>query len=304
MQSFVGHVTDTEQTISDLHNISEGRVNTVISMTHPVSVREFIRVVMDYQPPKAQQAIVEDFETMITWATNQNPPLDSDSIRERLVKRKVLMEAMIPESLHDLPATALTLVEREHLHKKYMNTETMIGDPIENIPKENFFMSEDNYAWDMDELAQALESNNAVMRNPLSRQMFSESDIRKILAHPSGQRLKPIQVAQSELRKGIRSRTIKRVAQLGEIMLADQSLDARNCRDAVEEFLAYVVTLPKTEQDTINSLKIPGKDKFSQQPYDYTIGESVRDAKTNTTCFHKVGDFLTQAAAYLQNQKS
>ncbi|KAH6665779.1 hypothetical protein B0J14DRAFT_605882 [Halenospora varia] len=310
VQLFGGHVSDSQQAISDLQNITEGRVSTVISVTQPVSVREVVRAVMKLQPRqaswtrKAQEMIIEDFVAIVTWATSQSPPQEVDDIRERLMKRKELMEAALPETLSDIPAIALTQIEREHLQKQYINTETMLGDRIEDIPKQNFFVSEDNYAFDMEELIQALIANDGVMRNPLSRVIFSESEIRKILAHPSSERLRPIQLAQSQLRKGIRSATIERVAKLGEIMLADQSPDARNCRDAVEEFLAYVVTLPKKEQETINSLKIPGKDKFSQQAFDYTIGESVRDAKANTTCFHKVGDFLTQAAAYLRKQKA
>jgi hypothetical protein len=102
----------------------------------------------------------------------------------------------------------------------------MLGDMIEDIPKLNFFVSEDNYAWDMDERAQAIASNHGVMRNPLSRQMFSELDIRMILAHPLGQRLKPLQMAQSQLKKGVRPATIDRIEKPGRIMLADQGVDA------------------------------------------------------------------------------
>jgi hypothetical protein len=239
-------------------------------------------------PERCQELIVEDFEAFLCWATCQNPPLESDEVRERLVKRKTLLEAALPESMQQLSTAALAHIEREHLRKKYVNSETMLGDNIEDIPKENFFVSEDNYAWDMDELAQAITSNDGVMRNPLSRQMFSESDIRMILAHPLGQRLKPLQMAQSQLKKGVRSDTIDRIEKLGSIMLADQGADAAPSRTAMDEFLAYVVTIPESEQNTINSLKIPAKDGYSGQPFDYTIGESVRDAKANTTCFHKV----------------
>lgn len=95
-------------------------------------------------------------------------------------------------------------------------------------------------------------------------------------------------MAQNQLRKGVRPKTIDKVGKLGETMLDDQTMDSAPSRKAMDEFLAYVATLPKKEQDTINRLKIPGVDRFTGQPFDYSIGESVRDAKANTTCFHKV----------------
>jgi hypothetical protein len=58
----------------------------------------------------------------------------------------------------------------------------------------------------------------------------------------------------------------------------------------MDEFQAYVATLPGPEQVTIDQLKIPARDGFSKQPFDYTIGESVRDAIANTTCLHKVNE--------------
>lgn len=282
-----GISSDDEEVILNLQAISDGRVSKAISMAQMLSVREIARDIIA-TPSRCQELIVDDFETLVRWATYQNPPLGPDAMRERLVKRKTLLEAALPESMQKFSAAALTHIEREHLQKKYINSETMFGDRIEDIPKQNFFVSEDNYAWDMDELAQAIAANDGVMRNPLSRKMFSETDIRMILAHPLGQRLKLLQQAQSQLKKGVRPATIGWIEKLGCIMVAEETADAAPSREAMDEFLAFVATIPETEQKTINSLKIPARDGFSGQPFDYTIGESVRDAKANTTCFHKV----------------
>lgn len=279
---------DEEEVISNLQAISDGHISAAISIAQVLSVREIARDIIA-TPERCQQLIVEDFGTLVRWAACQNPPLGPDAVRERLVKRKTLLEAALPESMQKFSAAALTHIEREHLQKKYVNTETMIGgDKIEDIPQQNFFVSEDNYAWDMDELAQAIAANSGVMRNPLSRKMFSESDIRMILAHPLGKRLRLLQQAQSQLKKGVRPTTIDWIEKLGCIMLAEEAVDAAPSREAMDEFLAFVATIPEAEQNTINSLKIPARDGFSGQPFDYTIGESVRDAKANTTCFHKV----------------
>lgn len=277
---------DDEEVILNLQAISDGRVSKAISMVQMLSVREIARDIMA-TPRRCQELIVKDFETLVRWATCQNPPLGPDAIRERLVKRKTLLEAALPESMQKFSAAALTHIEREHLRKENINSETMFGDRIEDIPKQNFFVSEDDYAWYMDELAQAIAANDGVMRNPLSRKMFSEADIRMILAHPLGQRLKLLQQAQSQLKKGVRPATIGWIEKLGCIMVAEEAVDAAPSREAMDEFLAFVATIPETEQKTINS-KIPARDGFSGQSFDYTIGETVRDAKANTTCFHKV----------------
>jgi hypothetical protein len=256
-------------------------------MGEPVSVREAARKILS-DPTRSQELIVQDFEAVVHWSKSQSPSLHLDRIRDKLVKRKALLDAALPESLGSLSSAALSIVERGYLQKKYVNSETMYGDKVEDIPQANFFVSEDNYAWDMDELAKAIDVNGGVMRNPLSRELFCESDIRMIVEHPLGKRLKPLQEAQNRMKKGFRSSTISWVEKLGGIMLNDQSNDAGPSRKAINEFLAYVVTLPQLEQQTINSLKIPARDSRTRQAFDYTIGESVRDAKANTTCFHKV----------------
>jgi len=314
-----GSANEEEEILSNLRLISKGNVSGAIPIPRPGSVREIARKIMA-SPGRCIELIVEDFEAVVYWASCQVPPLEKDIVRERLVKRKNLLEACLPESMQQKCVAALRQIEREYLERKYVNSETMLGSKIEDIPKANFFVSEDNYAWDMQELTSAITANDGVMRNPLSKQMFSDSDIRTILEHPIGQQLKPLQLAQSQLRKGVRPETIDKIDKLGRVMLNDKSIDTAPSRLAMDEFLAYVATLPDAEQKTINQLKIPAVDGFTKQPFDYSIGESVKDAKANTTCFHKVkthnpkkifgkrltrvkvGDFLSQASAYLRKQ--
>ncbi|KAI8717010.1 hypothetical protein NCS52_00996200 [Fusarium sp. LHS14.1] len=294
-------IEECQEAMTNLGHISRGEISKAIHSLQPVSVRESARNIAANRG-KAQKLLVQDFEAVIAWASSQETSTSLESIRDRLVKRKTLLDAALPENMARYIADALALVERKHLKKKYVNSETMLGDKVEDISAENFFVSEDNYAWDMEELAQALAVNDGVMRNPLSKEMFTEADIRNILSHPLGVRLKPIQLAQSQLKQGVRAETIRRVEALGSILLADQTENAAPSRSATDEFLAYMATLPENEQNTINSLKIPARDKLNGQPYDYTIGQSVKDAKSNLTCFHKVGDFLSQAAQTLKNQ--
>jgi hypothetical protein len=286
-----GIQVDDDNILTNLNSISEGRVNEAVPMVQPLSARETARLIKE-TPNQCEELLMEDFETIVRWATEKDPPLKKDAIRERLVKRKVLLEAALPDSMQKHSVAALAHIEREHFQKKYVNSETMLGDRVADIPKRNFFVSEDNYAWDMEELAQAIKSNEGVMRNPLSKQMFTESDIRMILNHPLGKPLKPLQQAQSKLKKGVRPATIAWIEKLGRIMLEDQSVDTLPSRKAMEEFQAYIATLPEPEQKTINQLKIAAKDRHTGQPFDYTVGESVKDAVANVTCFHKVYSYL------------
>lgn len=61
--------------------------------------------------------------------------------------------------------------------------------------------------------------------------------------------------------------------------------------------------MPDLEQKAIDGLKCPAKDSHTGQSYDFSIGESVRDANGNRVCFHKTGDFIKQAATYLRQNR-
>lgn len=89
----------------------------------------------------------------------------------------------------------------------YSNTSTFDKNlPIEEIPRRRFLKTDDNYAWDMHELASALENDLSrtntsrgvrganvppALRNPVTRAFFTSEDVNKILAHPMGRSLGP-----------------------------------------------------------------------------------------------------------------
>ncbi|ORY17009.1 hypothetical protein BCR34DRAFT_622179 [Clohesyomyces aquaticus] len=275
--------------LKNLKLIADGHVSSAVPMAEPLSVRETARKIMAHQS-KAQDILIEDLEIVTHWMKLQVPAPDTDALRSRLVKRKTLMEAALPASLAATVSVAFATAERELLQKQYVNKFTMLlEEPISTIPRDRFLVTEDNYAWDMEELTQSLASNGGVMRNPLSRQLFSESDIRSILSHPLGKRLQQMQEAQHQLKQGFRVATLDWIEKLGSIMVQDQTEDAGPSRHAMDEFLAYAATLPQRERLAIDTLKIPASDRHTGQAYDYTVGESV-------------GDFLSQAAPYLRRQ--
>ncbi|MCJ1411061.1 hypothetical protein MMC19_005149 [Ptychographa xylographoides] len=300
-----GIVSRCDKHIPDLVALAGGRVSSVVRVRPPISARAVART-MEADPDQALDVAVKDLGDMTRWLRspdNASTLSDNDTVREALAKRVRVLVAALPRKLQPQATTALMHVEHEVLQRAYITNETMYGDPIADIPRSNFWVSEDGYAWDMEELAQALSSNSGVMRNPLSRQLFTPNDIRAIVQHPLGKGLAALHVEQSKMSLGVRPKTIDQLDALAKILLADMSLDQIPSRQAVDDFLAYIATLPQAEQNAISVLRVPAKDSHTHQPFDTSIDEAVRDAQGNRTCFHKTGDFLRQAATYLRKGK-
>ncbi|OCK84583.1 hypothetical protein K432DRAFT_413904 [Lepidopterella palustris CBS 459.81] len=295
----------TSKQISDLQGIADGKLSSVVRARPPGSARSVARA-MQMRPEEAVEIAHADLEDTARWlrAPHGKPSsIDNDGVREALVKRVRALVAALPDNLQEHPETALMHIEHESLARKYVNDESMLGDRIIDVPRANFWVTEDNYAWDMEELAQAITSNGGVMRNPLSRQMFTPKDIRAIVQHPMGKHLAALAIEQSAMSKGVRPETIEHLEKLAKVLLDDQSSDQLPSRHAIDEFMAHCAILPEAEQKALNGLRCPAKDSHTGQPYDFSIGEAVRDAKGNRVCFHKTGDFLKQAAEHLRKNR-
>ena len=299
----------SEEHVLGIAMLAQGKLSLVVRTEPPTSVKDIAKA-MTTKSEKGDRSgfdiAYEDLERVVKKlsgiAGEARASLDDnyDMLRDALIKRVSSLKAMVPENVKMLADRALMHAEHELLHRSYVNTETMYGDAVSDIPRENFWVSEDGYAWDMDELAQAITSNKGVMRNPLSKVMFTPADVRNIVKHPLGKGLAALQMDQSKLKRGLRPRTIDELARLAKVLLEDMTEDQVPSRRAIDEFAAYVATLPRTEQQAIDSLKVPAKDSHTGNGYDCTIGEAVRDAQGNRVCIHKTGDFLDQAAKYLK----
>jgi len=154
----------------------------------------------------------------------------------------------------------------------------------------------------VEELAQAIKSNSGVMRNPLSKQMFSVNDIHMIVQHPLGNGLAALQIEQSKLSQGIRPKTIEEMETMAKVMLADLSDDQMESRQVLESFMAYVATLPEEEQKALDGLRVPALDSHTGQAFDTSIGDALRDGASQRLCLHKAADLLRQAAAHLKEK--
>ncbi|KAF1833903.1 hypothetical protein BDW02DRAFT_356582 [Decorospora gaudefroyi] len=304
LQKKAGH--PQSRNLGRIQSIADESKSASASRAHAQgSARAVARRIRD-NPEKATEFVIVDLEESMSWlSAPDGKPVgaSNDEIREALVKRRAAIESTLPDELKVHCELGFMHVEHENLDRNYVNKETMLGDEVKDIPRADFYVTEDNYAWDMSELVQAIQANSGVLRNPLSKAMFTPKDIKGILMHPSGKPLAALQVQQHELSKGVRTETIVQMDKLSKILLDDQSSDAIPSREAVDEFLLYVATLPDFEQKAIAGLKCPAKDSHTGQAYDWSIGEAVRDAKGNLVCFHKTGDFIRQAAAYLRKNQ-
>lgn len=250
-------------------------------------------------PSGALETVINDFKAVVHWQRSSGTTVDDVQVRATLRKRVVALRSALPKELAHLSSNALMHIEHELLKKTYNNTETMLGDPVSDIPRANFWVSEDNYAWDMAELVQAIKASKGSLRNPLTKDPFSVADIEAIIRHPLGKDVAAVQIEQKKLKHGVRPETIKRLKAMAAVLLSDDTENSAPSYAAVDEFLSYVATLPEMERETIDKLKVPAVDSHTRQPFDDTIGDAVRDAKGNRICFHKAGDLVKQAAEFL-----
>ncbi|KAJ4362112.1 hypothetical protein N0V95_001569 [Ascochyta clinopodiicola] len=284
-----------------IQRIANGQADTSARLCTPRKTARDMR----NSPQNATSIAIADMEEAMRWHKTilGYASASTDTIRDALVKRKAALEIALPDDLRIHCEVAIMHMEHEYLERNYANTETMYGDKVKDIPRSNFYVTEDNYAWDLEELVAAIKAGSGVLRNPLSKQMFTPKDVKGIYTHPLAKPLAALAVEQKEMSKGVRPETITRMEKLSNVLLEDQSTDVMPSRHAVDEFLAYIATLPELEQNAIHGLKCPAKDSHTGQAYDSSIGEAVRDAKGNRVCFHKTGDFIGQAAAHLRQSQ-
>lgn len=224
-----------------VQRIVNGQVNTSAQLCTPRTTAR----AMQNSPKDALGLVIADMEEAIRWHKNhlsQTTGADTDKLRDAIVKRKAALQVVLPDDLKIHCEVALMHMEHEQLGRNYVNTETMYGDEVKDIPRSNLYVTEDNYAWDMEELVAAIEAGSGVLRNPLSKQMFTPRDVKGIYMHPSAKPLAALVVEQREMSKGVRPETITRLEKLSSVLLEDQSAETLPSRHAVDEFLAYIAT--------------------------------------------------------------
>jgi hypothetical protein len=228
-----GESISRDDELDALKSLANGQLGTFNSQ-NPHSARAIARdIETENDPQKAIGLAISDLEDILDRLRSSDNPPNDDSIREILSKRCRIIATSLSAEKQDQVNLALMHLEHEKLGRKYHNSETMFGDEVKDIHRSDFLMSEDGYAWSMDELAQAITAGGGVMRNPLSKEMFSTTDIKRIIQHPTGNKLAVMQLEQSKLSKGVRSTTIDQLSKLADVFLTDMEDDQRASRLAL-----------------------------------------------------------------------
>jgi hypothetical protein len=247
----------------DLNALINGRVHSILKKRQPGPIRITARQ-MELSSSQALSLATSDLENVARWLrSHSNTTANNDPIREAVVKRSQALTSALPDALKNIPRIAMMHIEHEILGRTYHSSETMYGDLIADIPRDKFLVTDDGYAWDISELVQAIQSNNGVMRNPLSKNMFTVDDVRAIIAHPLGKDLVVLQVEQGKLLKGVRERTVDELESLAKTLEGDMSEDQRESREVLERFLVYLVRLPEEEQRAVDGLRVPAVDSHT-----------------------------------------
>ena len=139
--------------LAKVHLMADGSNGAVYSgMRPPASARSVARNIRD-KPKEATNLVIADLEAMIQWmrAPYGTPSgASTDTLRDTLVKRRRAIDSTLPDALKVHCELGFMHVEHEHLERNYVNDETMLGDTIKDIAREDFYVTEDNYAWSMD----------------------------------------------------------------------------------------------------------------------------------------------------------
>jgi hypothetical protein len=152
-----------------IHNLTEmvdGKVSAAARVRQPRSARA-VAGEMEESPHKAVEIAITDLKDMAGWLRSPTSHSTAeDDLREALAKRVQALSTVLPEELKRYAQEALMHTEHEFLHKKYLSDETMLGEPVADIPRSNFWVTEDGYPWDMEELAQSIASNGGMFNVP------------------------------------------------------------------------------------------------------------------------------------------
>ena len=134
----------------------------------------------------------DHLKSTIDWWSSPEQFSSLDPISMVLDRRvQTLLSLLTSVYLRSLVRTAQMHIQHEVLHYRYFNEKTMSGELVAEIPRDRFLATEDNYAWDMEELSAAIDANRA-LRSPITRRHFTPNDLGAILNHPLGAHLKTL----------------------------------------------------------------------------------------------------------------
>ena len=305
--------------IAQLKAIQDNRGGSLVPIDRPRSALAVAREIQARaKDDSAYQTVVddvmEDMVKLVQWmrrrestqSTRRGGQIDDvpDAVRKAVARRGEALASALPPQLQQPMAAAMKHVDRELLGHVYASTETLEGEPVEDIPRDSFWVSADNYAWNVDSLLDRLLEMGRPRRNPLTRKLFTPADIRSLVAHPVGQTLaeEPLEGSTIGHVQGVRRTTLQQLAQLALALQPIGSFEQDAACEALDIFEQYVVTLPAEEQEALYNLRVPAANDPSKPTFDCPLGEILRESFETKAGLQQLGRLAEQAASYLQNR--
>lgn len=245
--------------------------------------------------------------TLRVTQARTTPAAEHELVRQNWQRLRTLL----PEALHVPLDMARMHYEHEVLRITYHNDVTFAAqDAVAGIPRAKFFAVEEAgtvFAFDMEELVETISNTfGGVFKNPYPpHALFQHGQVRTILAHPLGKVLRQQQLEQAALRDGVRRETARQLRALGNVLRTDvtnrpEAAVAANA--ALDAFRLYMLTLPESERQALEKLKISAVDSHTGRTYASTVEDTLgalAGKNGAAICWHKAGDYLAQAAEQL-----
>lgn len=113
-----------EDAVHNLHEISQGRIGSVVGNDPPPPARRVAWQLKEVDPADQQAFVTDDFKSLVKWASSKDPSPSADELRERVLRRKQVLDALLPPSLEPLTAAAIAHVERRFPQRRHDKDET------------------------------------------------------------------------------------------------------------------------------------------------------------------------------------
>ncbi|KZT61403.1 hypothetical protein CALCODRAFT_491209 [Calocera cornea HHB12733] len=195
-------------------------------------------------------------------------------------------------------ATGAPAIDAEKLTpKEYRNDTTIVGMvPVSEIDPKHLLVTSDNYAWDIQELVQLIESKHGVFINGYTRLGFNNKDVKAIINHPSGEgaRLSKLEAHNAALRKKIPEHVFRRLQDVGKICVAEVGEDYSKSTVAILELKAFIEGLSAEVKDALEKAPFEVQDSHSRLPFRDTVMHELELVTSAGDCIHRFGDFLMQ----------
>lgn len=134
------------------------------------------------------------------------------------------------------------------------NQQTLLLDPIDSVPPERYFETNDGYGFDIDELVQFMMSVRTYRHPYKGDALLSDADLIALHAHPLVD-VATLERAMNPVPPRLKAATLQSVADLTRVLASDFNEAQANpaAAAAVQAFCQFIATLPTDERKALDA---------------------------------------------------